>query len=99
MTTFSQAAEVAEVLTMVSSSPRILNLHNFIAIPQIPLQASICIHRAPFHAKEMLMERCVLYERCELALPDERERHLERSWTWGIRWRMICWHNVVLLYF
>jgi len=79
MTTFSQAAEVAEVLTMVSSSPRILNLHNFIAIPQIPLQASICIHRAPFHAKEMLMERCVLYERCELALPDERERHLERS--------------------
>jgi len=25
---------------------------------------------------EMLMERCVLYERCELALPDERERVL-----------------------
>ena len=82
MTFFSQTAEVAEVLKIMARlSPRIWNLPNFVAIPQIPLQDSICIHRAPLHAKEMLMERCVLHERCELAPPDERERHLERSWT------------------
>ena len=81
---------------ILSLSRRIWSLLNFIAIPQIPIQASICIHRAPLHAKEMLMERCVLYERCELAPPDERERHLECGWTWATRWRMIFWPLVFL---
>lgn len=29
-----------------------------------------------FSLQEMLMERCVLFERCELAAPEERERRL-----------------------